>query len=221
MNLKTDGAERFPLALRGQELSLLHSLALRFSRLSAGLRLAHDDDLSHILAPDGAMQKIAEGFLGNKAQPVRAILFDKTPSSNWALGWHQDRTIAVRKKTALPNFGPWSVKSGIDHVEPPFQFIEKMVTLRAHLDACDTNNAPLLILPGSHQLGRIPVEEISDLVIHHQIRACLANAGDIWAYATSIIHASKAAEHPTHRRVLQVDYSVQKLPDGLEWFGVR
>ncbi len=167
------------------------------------------------------MDRIAKARLGNEAQPVRAILFDKQPGANWALGWHQDRTIAVRSKKDVPGFGPWSRKSGIDHAEPPFEYIERMITLRAHLDACGSDNAPLMIVPGSHRLGRIPVQDIEGIVSAGKAVACLADAGDVWVYATAILHASEAAVSPTHRRVLHVDYSSDRLPHGLEWFGVR
>ena len=49
---------------------------------------------------------------------------------------------------------------------------------------------------------------------------CLAEPGDIWGYATPILHASARAEDTAHRRVLQVDYAVADLPGGLEWLGV-
>ncbi|MEL7190648.1 MAG: phytanoyl-CoA dioxygenase, partial [Pseudomonadota bacterium] len=47
-----------------------------------------------------------------------------------------------------------------------------------------------------------------------------AEAGDIWLYSTPILHASDAAEKPSSRRVLQVDFAAEPLPDGLEWLGV-
>jgi ectoine hydroxylase-related dioxygenase (phytanoyl-CoA dioxygenase family) len=120
----------------------------------------------------------------------------------------------------VPGFVPWSRKSGIDHVEPPFEYIEGMITLRAHLDACGSDNAPLMIIPGSHRLGRIPVKDVERIVSRREMVACLANAGDIWVYASAILHASNSANDPTHRRVLHVDYSTARLPQGLEWFGV-
>jgi hypothetical protein len=49
---------------------------------------------------------------------------------------------------------------------------------------------------------------------------CLAEPGDIWLYATPILHASEAAVAPVHRRVLQVDFCVEQFPSGLEWLGV-
>jgi hypothetical protein len=41
---------------------------------------------------------------------VRAIYFDKSPDTNWLVAWHQDLTLAVRKRIETPGFGPWSVK---------------------------------------------------------------------------------------------------------------
>jgi ectoine hydroxylase-related dioxygenase (phytanoyl-CoA dioxygenase family) len=158
--------------------------------------------------------------LGEACQPVRAIHFDKTPDTNWSLAWHQDRTIAVAKRIDVDGFSPWTVKSGILHVAPPFDLLASMVTLRVHLDPVAPTNAPLLIAPGSHQFGRIPEAEIPDVVRQCGTFACLAEAGDIWLYATPILHASETALKPAHRRVLQADFAAGELPDGLKWLGV-
>ena len=40
-------------------------------------------------------------ILNEKAKPVRAILFDKTSDANWKVPWHQDLTIAVKKKIPI------------------------------------------------------------------------------------------------------------------------
>lgn len=69
-------------------------------------------------------------------------------------------------------------------------------------------------------MGRIPVSEIEDTVQKLGSAICEAGAGDVWLYATPILHASEAAHNPTHRRVLQVDYSCDVLPGDLEWLGV-
>lgn len=106
------------------------------------------------------------------------------------------------------------------HVEPPFELLSDMVTLRVHIDSVPASNAPLLIAPGSHKLGRIAEDDIREIVRRCGTVACLADAGDIWLYATPILHASEAAALPAHRRVLQVDFSVGELPVGLEWLGV-
>jgi hypothetical protein len=147
-------------------------------------------------------------------------MFDKTTGSNWSVPWHQDRTIAVRKRCDVPGFGPWSVKAGAIHVEPPFEIIAGMVTVRAHLDNCDGENAPLLIAPGSHRLGRVAAADAAHAAAKLNPVACLAHAGDLWLYATAILHASDRALAPRHRRVLQVDYAAVDLPGGLEWLGM-
>jgi ectoine hydroxylase-related dioxygenase (phytanoyl-CoA dioxygenase family) len=152
--------------------------------------------------------------------PVRAILFDKTEANNWALGWHQDRTIAVKRRANVSGYGTWTVKDGMTHVEPPFDLLAHMVTLRVHLDPVTEGNAPLLIAPGSHKLGRIPDRDFAKAVEQCGVFACHADVGDVWLYATPILHASNAASIPSHRRVLQVDYCALDLPSGLNWLGV-
>lgn len=220
MDFDRDGAERISHALSAAELALLADLARRHEEMGAGIRLKGDPILSALLDAGGTMHRIAQHHLGDAARPVRAILFDKRPGINWALGWHQDRTIAVRERRDAPGFGPWSRKAGIDHVEPPFEIIERMVTLRAHLDDCSEDNAPLLIVPGSHRLGRVPFNQVETVSAASSVFACVAEAGDVWAYASAILHASNAAAKPGHRRVLHVDYATMDLPDGLEWLGI-
>jgi ectoine hydroxylase-related dioxygenase (phytanoyl-CoA dioxygenase family) len=106
------------------------------------------------------------------------------------------------------------------HVAPPFDLLARMVTLRAHLDDVPATNAPLLIAPGSHTYGRIAVKDVEEVVKRCGTATCVADAGDIWLYATPILHASEAASTPASRRVLQVDYAAEGLPHGLEWLGV-
>ena len=215
-----DGIEHFPGALSSSELALLADLMERRLEDGPGTRLVGDPALSKLLAPQGTLHTLAKSKLGNRARAVRAVLFDKRAGANWALGWHQDRTIAVRARIETAGFGPWSTKAGIAHVEPPFAIIESMITLRAHLDDCGEDNAPLLVVPDSHRLGRIPIDQIAATADRLGSRPCLATAGDVWLTATPIIHASKAAQNPTRRRVLQVDFSALTLPNGLEWLGV-
>jgi len=145
------------------------------------------------------------------------VLFDKTRSANWSLGWHQDRTVAVCERREANGYGPWTIKQGIQHVEPPFAVIEAMLTIRVHLDAVPMDNAPLLVAPGSHRLGRIAEPDIAATVARCGTVTCLADPGDLWLYATPILHASAASGPHAHRRVLQVDYTAMELDGGLAW----
>jgi hypothetical protein len=215
-----DGAQLFQQALTSDQLQQLQAILSHLPPDHAGLRLRGIEGLTPFLGPDGQIGSCAASVLGNGCRPVRAILFDKTAATNWALGWHQDRTIAVKERAPVDGFGTWSVKSGMQHVEPPFALLSGMVTLRVHIDPVPASNAPLLIAPGSHKLGRIAEEDVKDVVRRCGMVACLADAGDVWLYATPVLHASDAATTPIHRRVLQVDFAVDELPGGLEWLGV-
>jgi hypothetical protein len=207
-------------ALGAAELRDLEASVADLPPDQAGIRIHGHAGVRRWLARPGAIWKFAAAVLGEACHPVRAILFDKTASTNWALAWHQDRTIAVAERIEVAGFGPWTVKSGLLHVAPPFDVLAGMVTLRVHLDAVPATNAPLLIAPGSHRLGLIPEASVKRVVENCGSAVCLAEAGDIWLYATPILHASEAASDPTHRRVLQVDFAVGDLPGGLSWLGV-
>jgi hypothetical protein len=214
-----DGAQRMGGAARSA-LAEIDGLTAGLPSDRAGIRLHGIAALRTLLAPSGSVGTIAAGLLGPACKPVRAILFDKTPSTNWSLTWHQDRTIAVVQRKEVEGFGPWTVKGGWPHVAPPFELLAEMVTLRIHLDPVTVANAPLLIAPGSHQFGRVLEGDIAQVVQQCGVVACIADAGDVWIYATPILHASEAAINPRHRRVLQVDFAAATLPGGLEWLGI-
>jgi hypothetical protein len=90
--------------------------------------------LRPFLANAGPLGNVAAAMLGSACRPVRAILFDKSPASNWGLGWHQDRVVAVAGRVEADGFGPWTRKQGALHVTPPFEVLARMVTLRLHID---------------------------------------------------------------------------------------
>lgn len=215
----TSGAMRLDAAATDQLDAILTALADTPGD-RAGVRLPRVAGLEAILGCTGAVGARIAQFAGAGARPVRAILFDKNDRMNWSLAWHQDRTIHVRARRAVPGFGPWTVKSGLLHVAPPFDLLERMVTIRIHLDDVPTDNAPLLIAPGSHLFGLVREDRIEAVVARCGVYACTARAGDIWVYATPILHASDAAATPRRRRVLQVDYAGFDLPGGLEWSGI-
>ena len=181
-----------------------------------GVRL-QDDSLPDLLAP---VSRLASRLLGIGARPVRAVLFDKTAEGNWALGWHQDRTLVVEERREVEGFGPWSRKDGAIHVAPPIELLRRMATFRVHLDPCGSGNAPLKAAIGSHDIGYVAADQAATEAEKRTIVECLAEVGDVWAYSTPILHASARAASPTRRRVLQVDYAAFALPGGLIWRGV-
>jgi hypothetical protein len=219
LSLAKDGAQHVPAAV----LPLIEHICDALRDLpsgQAGVRIHGTEALRPMLDAEGSIGAIAAEFLGPQCRPVRAILFDKTAGTNWSLAWHQDRTICVKKRVDVGGYGPWTTKGGMQHVAPPFELLARMITLRVHLDDVPAGNAPLLIAPGSHTAGRVPMADYDAIVDRCGIHACLAKAGDIWVYATPILHASEAADVTGHRRVLQIDYAAEDLPGGLAWLGV-
>lgn len=70
----------------------------------------------------------------------------------------------MHERADVPGFGPWTIKSGLLHVAPPPELLATMLTMRVHLDDVSEDNAPLLIAPGSHRLGRISEAEVAGVV---------------------------------------------------------
>ncbi|MEQ8819653.1 MAG: phytanoyl-CoA dioxygenase family protein [Sumerlaeia bacterium] len=177
------------------------------------------EDIVRRAAVAHPVREIVEDVLGPGARAVRAILFDKVPGANWTVPYHQDVTLAVKAKPdpAPEGFGPWSVKDGVVHVEAPVAFLERMLTIRLHLDGCGEDNGALRVLPGSHRAGRLRDRDVPVWRTRTQERACPVGAGGAIAMRPLLLHASSPALTPTHRRVLHLEYAAADLPPGLEW----
>ena len=169
------------------------------------------------LARCEAVMALVARHLGSDARPVRAIFFDKTQSSNWLVPWHQDLTIAVTGRVETPGFGPWSVKHGIAHVQPPSAWLERMLALRLHLDDCDGSNGALRLIPGSHRLGRLGPDQIALCRAACTEVVCEAAAGDVLLMRPLLLHASSKSVSGRRRRVLHIEYCSGSLPEGLAW----
>ena len=216
MNLDTDGAELSSTKLTVEELERLERM---FEAVGdrPGLRVL-DDPVALSLVSDGSsVFGIVRKLMGEQAKAVRLVLFDKTPTRNWGVAWHQDRTIAVQEKIETEGFGPWSRKQGVVHVEPPFDLLARMLTVRVHLDACPEKNSPLIVARGSHRSGLVEASMVAQTAEAMAEGICLAEPGDVWLYCTPILHTSKPAAAPKRRRVLQADFAATDLPNGLVW----
>lgn len=149
--------------------------------------------------------------------PVRAIYFDKSVETNWLVAWHQDLTIVVNQKAELAGYGPWSVKNGLVHVQPPVELLERMLTIRLHLDDADVENGALQVIPGTHILGRLNAEAIQRSRQESAAVLCEATCGDALLMRPLLLHSSGRSISPRHRRVLHLEYACDRLPGGLEW----
>ena len=181
--------------------------------------LWRNDDVAR-LARSPELMEIATHCLDPDAFVVRGLFFDKTPTANWNLPWHQDLTIAVLERREIPGFGPWTHKGGINHVHAPADLLARMVTIRIHLDDCGSANGPMRVLPGSHTSGKLDPASIATWSSHARQPAvdCLVPAGGAVVMRPLLLHASASGTVPGHRRVIHLEYAAENLPVGLQWY---
>ena len=152
--LKRDGFAIHRAVFSAEEIGCLRAEASRVSS-DAGSSLVRHLRMRSSLIDELSKSPQVLDLLPTGFVPVRSILFDKTPRQNWPVSWHQDLTIAVQKEATCEGYGPWTTKEGVPHVQPPVELLEKMVTARIHLDDTDASNSALMVIPGSHRLGKI------------------------------------------------------------------
>jgi ectoine hydroxylase-related dioxygenase (phytanoyl-CoA dioxygenase family) len=109
------------------------------------------------------------------------------------------------------------VKEGVLHVQPPPQVLDKMITLRVHLDDTHEENGCLRVIPRSHQLGLLTPDEIHQYVSCSSPVSCVASAGSVLVMRPHLLHASNKAINPARRRVIHIEYSSYQLPSGVSW----
>lgn len=164
-----------------------------------------------------AVRALVDSALSPSARLVRSILFNKNQQTNWQVAWHQDLSIAVQYKTNLEGYNAWTVKEGITHVQPPVKILEKMLTIRIHLDDTDVCNGALKVCPGSHRLGRIPASKAAAVAKQKGEILCEVASGDAIIFHPLLLHASHKATSPNHRRVIHLEYAAVDLPAPLLW----
>ena len=169
------------------------------------------------LASSRPIRSVVELVLGPACFAVRAILFDKTPTSNWKVIWHQDLTIAVERRLETPRFGPWTNKGGVPHVQAPVALLERMLAVRVHLDPCGVENGPMRVLPGSHREGRLSSDAIARWRGERAPAGPTVERGGVLAFRPLLLHASSSALVPTHRRVIHIEFAAEDLPAPLRW----
>jgi hypothetical protein len=183
----------------------------------AGRRGLLREPAVHKLAQSEILLGLIRPILGPSCQPVRAIYFNKTAETNWLVPWHQDLTLALRAWVEAPGFGPWSVKENIPHVQAPAEYLEKMLTVRLHLDDTDDTNGALRVLPGTHRLGKLNAEQIARLRPECGEVRCDLRSGDAMLMRPLLLHASSRSSSARQRRVLHIEYAGFQLPGGMQW----
>ena len=190
--------------------------AANVRRGRAGVRHAMRLPSISSLAKDERLLSIARTILGNQAFPFKATLFDKSPTANWLVAWHQDTALPVKERREIPEWGPWSVKEGVTYAHAPASALSKILALRVHLDNSTAETGPLRVLPGTHTLGVLTDNAIHELSSRVKAVDCLVPECGVLAMRPLIVHASSKSQSRSPRRVLHVEYTATPMLDSLE-----
>jgi len=108
------------------------------------------------------------------------------------------------------------VKDGVLYSHAPASALSRLVALRVHLDPSEHTNGPLRVVPGSHRLGVLSDDAISELVLRSKAVECIVPRGGILAMRPLLLHASGKASSRIPRRVIHIEYadSTTVVPGG-------
>jgi hypothetical protein len=161
--------------------------------------------------------KLLPDNVAGTLQLVRILFFDKPPGRSWALPLHRDETIAIAQHPAadqMPNgYSRPTTKAGVFHIVASPELLDRMLTLRLHLDVMDDQNGALYVVPGSHtQREGTPEPD--------QVRTLAASAGDLMLMRPRLLHGSKESSEACSygRRILHFEFApIDGLPKPLRW----
>jgi ectoine hydroxylase-related dioxygenase (phytanoyl-CoA dioxygenase family) len=217
--IEADGFAIFERIFEAHEMDVLcEALAsASLARSRAGARHAMAHPLVAALARDDRLMRIVRDVLGTEALPYRATLFDKSPTSNWLVVWHQDTALPLRDRVDTAGWGPWSTKHGITYAHAPTSALSQVLALRIHLDDSTALNGPLRVLPRTHERGVLTDEAVQQLAREIEPVDCLVPRGGVLAMRPLLIHASSKSRTDAPRRVLHIEYSASMhVGQGLE-----
>ena len=211
--IQTQGFAIIPGILEPKEvdglLDVFRSVDLPRSR--AGVRHAMRLPAVTAVAQNARLMEIARETLGRGAFPFRATLFDKSPTANWLVVWHQDTALPLQERREAPGWGPWSVKDGVIYAHAPESVLGQVLALRVHLDDSTAENGPLRVLPRTQTLGVLTDEALHDLSTKIAAVDCVVLQGGVLAMRPLIVHASSKSQVENPRRVLHIEYAASPL----------
>jgi len=161
------------------------------------------------------LKEIIKTNFGENYFITKSIYFDKPEKSNWFVAYHQDLTISVNKRVEIENFENWTIKQNQFAVQPPKDILENNFTIRIHIDKTTKENGALKVLNTSHKKGICRIENIQ--LGEETETICEVEKGGIMIMKPLLFHASNKTTNNERRRVIHIEFSNQKLPNGLEW----
>lgn len=164
---------------------------------------------------NNSLMDLIESSFGRDFFVVKSIYFDKPPSSNWYVAYHQDLTISVDNKADLDGFTLWTKKQDQYAVQPSIELLENIITIRIHLDDTNSENGALKVIPESHNKGIIRPETIQ--FDQGQEFSCTVPKGGVMLMKPLLLHSSSRTTNDKQRRVIHIEFSNKELPEGLNW----
>jgi ectoine hydroxylase-related dioxygenase (phytanoyl-CoA dioxygenase family) len=221
VTFESDGYAVIPAVLEPSQVEPL-KVALHEAHSAAQRRGGRRNvlDLAEVrtVVRSAAIRSIAQQALGPGCFAVRGLLFDKTPTANWRVAWHQDLAIPTKARAEVDGFRPWTTKAGVPHCLAPAHVLASMVALRVHLDDCGPDDGPLRVLPGSHIGGKLDDAQIEEWKARVAPKECVVGAGGVVVMRPLLLHASSSATRgDVRRRVLHLEFAAEALPGGLQW----
>lgn len=215
--LAQDGFEIHRSVFAADEIESLRKEATRISHEAGSACVRNPRSRSTLFAELSESPKLM-ALLPTGLCTVRSILFDKTEAANWPVAWHQDLTISVAEEVPCESYGPWSVKDGIPHVQPPLSLLNTMVTARIHLDPTGADNGALIVAPRSHRNGKLDSNSVTSITDGGAV-ICECQPGDVLIMSPLILHSSKRSKRPDHRRIIHFEYAAPDALDSrLSWY---
>ena len=211
------GYNIFPSILEPSECDEILGALAGAQRSKAGARHLLANPVVAALADDPRLVRLASEFLSKVAVPFRATYFDKSADSNWLVPWHQDTALPLKNKFDAEGWGPWSVKKGVHYAHAPTWPLSRVIALRVHLDDSRSDNGPLTVIPGSHELGVLTDAEVSETAHRSKPAECVVARGGVIAMRPLLIHSSPKSISADPRRVLHIEYAdALRLAEGIE-----
>lgn len=159
---------------------------------------------------------IIKSISPNRNKSIKSIYFDKPPNANWIVNWHQDLTINLTNRREVTGFKNWRTNQVHTVVQPSRKILERIFTIRVHLDDCTKENGALGVIENSHKNGII---EVKDWISHKTgiEKICEVKAGGTLMMKPLILHSSRRTENQKNRRVIHIEFTDSELPNGLRW----
>lgn len=148
---------------------------------------------------------------------VQCTYFNKSPTNNWFVAFHQDRSIPVAPLALDGDWQGLSCKENMTFIHGPDELLSQVVAMRLHIDDSTPENGPLRVIPDSHLSGTLSPADIELMRDNSTDCQLTVKRGGVIAMRPLLLHASSKSISMNSRRVLHFVYGPKASPAGLEW----